>query len=88
MAYCNPIRIWRTVRGLRQADVARLAGINGETLCRAETNLNAFTAMRPRTRARLAAVLGVPLRELEQLKHIAEDDLGITPSPAGPPDGR
>jgi transcriptional regulator with XRE-family HTH domain len=88
MAYCNPLRLWRTVRGLRQADVARLAEINVETLCRAETNLNAFTSMRPRTRARLAAVLGVHVRELEQLKYIAENDLGLTPSPAGPPDGR
>jgi transcriptional regulator with XRE-family HTH domain len=76
----NPLKLFRSMRGLTQGRLAALAGVNIETICRAERYRDAFDRLQPRTRVKLAAALGVPLRELEQFKHIAEDDRGIVPS--------
>jgi DNA-binding XRE family transcriptional regulator len=55
------VRAWREHKGLRQRDVAARMGISQSAYSQIE---NSDSPLRPATRQRVAAVLGVPVRAL------------------------
>ena len=57
----TPLRIWRAASGLSQCELASLAGVRHETVCRLELDRN---EPRRSTADHLADALGVDVEEL------------------------
>jgi transcriptional regulator with XRE-family HTH domain len=61
-----PLRVLRLNKGLSQAELAALAGVSEYTVTRLETGQR--KRPHPATRRKLAAALGVPIADVDELR--------------------